>query len=162
MRSVSQDVSAEFARLMEEAARLARESGVFGEVEAKGGGVSCRAKPQPLASFRIETHEGKLSVNWVSPDRYLSQSIEADLMWTGDDLDDLIDEELAAQGYAGPAIGRVEHFRNPEKLFTFRSAVPVDPAKPNAERDAGTLLKCLLAYEAAFRDLGDMNGPDEG
>lgn len=159
MGSVSHDVSAETMRLLGEAARLAEQSGAFAEVRAEGALVTCRDPIQPDASFRIEAEGSRVYVTWTSPNRYLSQSIEAELMWTGDDLDDLIDEEVADQGRAGSPLGRVEHFRNEEKLFTFRSVVPLEG---NVARDAAALCKCLLAYQAAFRDLGDMKAGDEG
>jgi len=93
--------------------------------------------------------------SWVSPDRYMSQSIEADLMWTGDDLGELIAEELADLGWTGPALGRIEHFRSEDKLFTFRSLIPDSQAM-----SAEALLQVLLAFEAAFGQLGDMK-PEE-
>ncbi len=158
MGSVSNDVSAETTRLLGEVALLAGQSGAFAEVGLEGGVLTCRDPIQPSASFRIEADGQRIYVTWVSPDRYLSQSIEAELMWTGDDLDDLIDEEIADLGRTGEALGRVEHFRNEEKLFTFRSVVPTEG---NVERDAQALCRCLLAYQAAFRHLGDMKAGDE-
>lgn len=158
MGSVSHDVSAETTRMLGEVARLAEQCGAFAEVRTHGGVVTCRDPIQPEAAFRIEAEGGKVYVTWTSPDRYLSQSIEAELMWTGDDLDDLIDEEVADQGRVGADLGRVEHFRNEEKLFVFRSSVPLEGA---IEKDAAALCKCLLAYQAAFRDLGDMKVGDE-
>lgn len=142
---------------LEDVARLARESGVFGGVSIEGPAVVCKASAQPDAAFRLGLEDAShVSVAWVCADRYISQSIEADLMWTGDDLGELIDEELADQGYRGEPIGRVEHYRDPQKLFTFRSLVP----RQAVEAGAAVLVKFLLAYEAAFRDLGDMK-PDE-
>lgn len=157
MGSVSNDVSAETMRLLGEVARLAEQSGAFSEVRAAGGVVTCRDPLQPDAAFRIEAEGDRVYVTWTSPNRYLSQSIEAELMWTGDDLDDLIDEEVADQGRTGRPLGRVEHFRNEEKLFTFRSVIPTEG---DFSRDAQALCKCLLAYQAAFRDLGDMKAGD--
>lgn len=77
-------------------------------------------------------------------------------MWTGDDLAELVDEERIDQGFTRGELGKVDHHRNPEKLFIFRSSIPIDLQSIDPSRDAPDLLKCLLAYEAAFRDLGDM------
>lgn len=51
-------------------------------------------------------------------------------------------------------LGRIEHFRDPQKRFTFRSRLP------NAA-DADAITKALLAYAAAFANLGDMKPDDE-
>lgn len=152
--------SSKVTALLGEAARLAGASGAFALVEQSTGRVTCGDPVQPEAQFRIEADGTGLWIAWVCANRYISQSIEADLMWTGDDLDELIDEELADQDYGGAPLGRVEHFRNEEKQFTFRSRVPLDPARLEAGDGAKVLLACLLAYQAAFRELGDMK-PDE-
>lgn len=157
MGSVSKDVSVEMQTLLADVARRAERTGAFAEVRIEDGAVCCRDPIQPEASFRIEPEGERLFVTWVSPNRYLSQSIEAELMWTGDDLDDLIDEEIADRDTRREPLGRVEHFRNDQKLFTFRSVVPLEG---DAEADAEALCRCLLAYQAAFRDLGDMKGGD--
>ena len=45
---------------------------------------------------------------------------------------------------------KIEHFRSDDMLFTFRSPLP-------AGIQAADAAKVLLAYEACFRNLGDMN-----
>jgi hypothetical protein len=82
-------------------------------------------------------------------------------MWTGDDLEEMIDEERIDQGFSRGELGKLDHYRNDEKLFTFRSTIPIDLHSVDPSRDAPDLLKCLLAYEAAFRDLGDMKPGDD-
>ena len=73
----------------------------------------------------------------------------------GDKLADLIHEELVELGHSGGPVP-CEHFRDDEKLFTFRSRVPVRPESfgDAAAADISTLF--LRAYEACFRRLGDM------
>ena len=70
----------------------------------------------------------------------------------------LISEELVEIGYAervrGDSLVMCEHYRTEEKLFCFRSKIPVNPSSPDASAIA---LQWLLAYEAAFRRLGDMD-----
>lgn len=146
-------------QLLEKVGALARASGVFGPVEVKGGRLVCAAKASAEpAAYRVEAEGGKLWVSLVMADRWLSESIESDLMHTGDKLEELLEEELVDQGYTGPALG-FEHFRSEDKLFTFRSALPAE-----AERDPEVTARCLLGYEACFRNLGDMNAGagDEG
>lgn len=160
MGSVPAVMNSRLAALFAEVARQAKASGAFAYVEQSSGPVACVDPVQPEAQFRIEADGAGLWVSWVCGNRYISQSIEADLMWTGDDLDELIEEELADQGYGGAPLGRVEHFRNEAKQFTFRSRVPLDAERVDAAAGGRTLLACLLAYQAAFRELGDMK-PDE-
>lgn len=73
-------------------------------------------------------------------------------MHTGDDVEELLEEELVEQGLEAsrPA---VEHFRSDDRLFTFRS--------PVAPENADTAARWLLAYEACFRQLGDMAGDSD-
>src|SRR5689334_6692804 len=73
----------------------AEASGVFGPVSIKGGRLVCQAKASAEpASYRLEVDGGRLWVSMVTTNRWLSQSIEADLVHTGDKLDELLDEEL--------------------------------------------------------------------
>jgi hypothetical protein len=104
---------------------------------------------------------------WVSLQtgaRYLSQSIEADLMFQGDKIDDLIHEEMTDLGYDGPVLP-FQHFRSEDKLYTFRSPLNVTPA--DLSTDAGVIAACkgceqaLRGYEAAFVGLGDMEDAED-
>lgn len=156
MKNVSSGIDSTLARLLEETARRARDLEPFSSVDLGSEMVSCRCRAQPDAAYRIESDDAGLHVTWVSGDRYLSQSIEAELMWTGDDLEEIIEEERIDQGFNRGSFGKLEHFRNEEKLFTFRSSIPMNLESIDPGADAPDLIKCLLAYEAAFRDLGDM------
>lgn len=137
----------------------ARHAGVFAEVQESATRVQCTAKncPEP-AWYRVESQADGLWVSLVTPHRYLSQSIEADLVHTGDKLQELVSDELLNLGFDGFAPA-VEHFRSPDMLFTFRSHIPARAEEANA---AKTCLTFLLAYEACFRCLGDMGAAGEG
>jgi hypothetical protein len=149
-------------RLLAEAAALATAAGVFGSVEivqVEGAvRLDCAAKDSAApAWFRLFVEGGVAWVALVTADRWLSQSIEADLVHTGDKLEDLIEEELVDQGVEASR-PRVEHFRSEDKLFTFRSPLPQGAdGLPSPAIAAGW----LLAYEACFRNLGDVAGGDE-
>jgi hypothetical protein len=146
--------------LLESAAARAHEAAVFADVAIKGTMLEATALASAApASFRLFFDRGKLWVSLVTADRWLSQSIEADLVHTGDKLDDLLHEELVDLGYAGLAPG-FEHFRSEDKLFTFRSVVPVNIDHPSAA-DKETAATFLLGYEACFRNLGDMEADEE-
>jgi hypothetical protein len=131
----------------------AARSGRFARVQIQGDRLVCEAdgSAEP-AWYRVDCDKGRLWVSLVMRDRWLSESIEADLMHTGDKLEELIDEELVDQGVegAGPTY---EHFRSDDMLFTFRT--PISPVAGD-EVDADRVMRWLLAYEACFRNLGDM------
>lgn len=121
--------------------------------------AAAKASAEP-AFYRVEIGgDGTGQVSLVTAARYLSQSIEADLVHTGDKLDELLKDELLDQAYEGPAL-RVDHFRDDDKLFTFRSRLPAALASVAAIKQ-GDLLKIVLAYEACFRPLGDMEADDD-
>ena len=142
---------------LEEVARRARGAGVFKGVKVESSRVICDAlaSAEP-AAYRVDVDEGgSVSVSLVTSNRWLSESIEAELMHTGDKIEELLEEELIDQGYEGKLT--CQHYRSDDLLFTFRSELPV---KPDSKGAAGAA-KCLLAYEACFRELGDMEADEE-
>lgn len=138
--------SANMNAVLAQAESQAIKAGVFGPVTLGGGVLTASAKGAgDEAAYVIYQDSQGLWVALQTPGRYLSQSIEADLVFTGDKLDDLIHEELVELGYEGPPPS-CEHFRDEAKLYTFRCKLP----RPD---EAG---RFLLAFEACFRRLGDM------
>ena len=146
--------------LLEAVATAARTAGVFGPIRIEGGVLRCDAlaSAEP-AEYRVFFDSGKTWVSLTTADRWLSQSIEADLVHTGDKIEELLEEELVDLDWNkswGPARLAYEHFRDDHKLYTFRSIV--DASGPDA---AKRIAIALLAYERAFRELGDMEADDE-
>ena len=142
------------------AARAAAE-GVFGSVRVEDSMVRCDAlaSAEP-AEYRVFAEGGKLWVALVTSDRWLSQSIEQDLVHTGDKIDELVEEELVDLEWKkewGSTRFAYEHFRDDRKQYTFRSPVPAGTGPDAAERAA----IALLAYERAFRPLGDMEADED-
>jgi hypothetical protein len=122
-------------------------------VEDDRSRVVCQAKgPESEALYRAEWSPDGWVISLVTPDRWLSESIEAELVHTGDSIEELIEEELIDLG-VDPDVVRVEHFRSDDMLYTFQT-----PLTPASQNDACTW---LLAYEATFRVLGDMTVEDE-
>lgn len=144
--------------LLETVAGEAGRAGVFGEVRREGDRLVCRARDAE-AEYRLDRDErGRLWVSLVTADRWLSESIETELLHSGDKIEELLEDELIDLGAEGRA-PRVEHYRSDDLLFTFRSPVPVEGCG-----DAGVAMiaaRYLLAYEACFRQLGDMGGGDD-
>ncbi len=143
--------------LLEKAVSLAAGTGIFGPVSLKNGQVVCHAAASAApASYRLFVEGGRVWASLVMADRWLSESIETDLLHTGDKVEELLEEELAEQGLPAERL-KVEHFRSDDLLFTFRSPLPA-----SAGAAAEVAVKYLLAYEACFANLGDMSaGPDE-
>lgn len=137
-------------------AKAATDADAFESVKIVEQGLECRARASAApAAYRVEEGDGGLWVSLVMSDRWLSESIEADLMHSGDKLEELLEEELAELGYEGSSV-RYEHFRSDDLLFTFRSQVSAGSAQIGS-----VVAQYLLAYEACFRNLGDMFEADE-
>lgn len=138
----------------------ADEAGVFESVEVKAGTLVCHAEgsAEP-AEYRVGAEEGRLWVALVTDNRWLSESIESELMHTGDKLEELLEEEMVDLGYEGPE-PTYEHFRSPDKLFTFRTAV-CDESADYSQAQAEKARLTLLGYEACFRQLGDMSESED-
>ncbi len=158
--SAPSSLDASFAAILAAVARRATAEGVFGSVRIDGMMLRCDAlaSAEP-AEFRVFIDAGKTWVALTTADRWLSQSIEADLVHTGDKIEELLEEELIDLDWNkawGPTRLAYEHFRDDRKLYTFRSAV--DASGPDA---ANRIAIALLAYELAFRVLGDMEADDE-
>jgi len=136
-------------------AERARGAGVFAGVDLHDQRLECLARGAAEPAFyRVDGAEGRVWVSLVMKDRWLSGSIESDLMHTGDSIGELIEEEVVDLG--GPK-GEVacEHFRSDDKNFTFRTGVAREDELDDASVEHG--VRMLLAYEACFRRLGDMN-----
>ncbi|MCC6580737.1 MAG: hypothetical protein IT440_09865 [Phycisphaeraceae bacterium] len=149
--------------LYEEVGERVREAGVFGKVRRMDEALLCRAKQVDReATYQASVAEEHDMV-WVSlstPDRWLSESIEAELMVRRDKIEELLEEELLDQGFDGRL--PVEHFRDEQKQYVFRSPVFL----PKGERLDGEAMvdrvtQVLQAYEATFRPLGGMSPKDE-
>jgi hypothetical protein len=133
---------------------LADKAGVFGPTRTEHGRLICpAANAAAPADYRVSPQpDGAVWVELVTADRWLSESVETDLVHTGDKLNELLDEELADLDWTG-APSTFEHFRSDDLLFTFRSKVP----SPSPE----SVTTWLLAYELCFRQLGDIDSAGE-
>ena len=145
--------------LYEEVSDRARDAKVFAKVRRTDGALVCRAKLESTeASYRATVSDDHDLV-WVglfTTDRWLSESIEQDLLHSGDSAEELLEEELYEQGFEARL--PVEHFRDPQKQFVFRSPVFLPKGeKLDGEGMVDRVGRVLLAYEAMFRRLGDMD-----
>jgi len=148
---------------LDKLARAARDADVIEAVTVGDTTLRCEAREvEEPAWYGVSAEGDALWIGLYTPDRWLSESIEAELMHVGDKIEELLEEELIEQGYdAGPLA--IEHFRNDDKVFVFRSKLTRPDGGWSADDPAAvdTARQVLLAYEACFRELGDMSPSDE-
>lgn len=140
----------------------ARQADVFEDVRLAGSTLRCKARHvETDADYRVLAEDDAVWVGLYTPDRWLSESIEAELMHLGDKIEELLEEELCDQGYEVEL--PVQHFRDEDMLYVFRSTVPQDGVADGVDGEAYAqrVTSVLLAYEACFRQLGDMTEKDE-
>jgi hypothetical protein len=144
-------------------AKKVRAAGVFGEVSSAGGTVRCEALgTEDPAFFELAAAGGQVWVALKTPARYLSQSIEQDLVHSRDKIPDLLSEELIDRGYEGRTTLKFEHFRDENRQYCFRSLTPINVGDGASASEVEIGVTMLLAYEATFRPLGGMKPDDEG
>jgi hypothetical protein len=134
----------------------ARQADVFASVlvDEDRGRISCEARDSDApATYHATLSSDGWAVSLETSDRWLSESIESDLVHLGDSIEELIEEELADLGLDA-STPKVEHYRSEDMLYTFRT-----PLSPDVGPDEAATW--LLAYEAAFRELGDMSTEPE-
>ena len=133
----------------------------FATVESADGTIRCQAlEVESPAFYIIEPLDNGFAVMFATPDRWLNESIEADLVHTGDDIAELIEEEYLEADDSIEEVDRpvVKHYRSDDFLYTFRSEFS---GTPGGDQEHDLACAWLLAYEAAFSELGDMGGPEE-
>ncbi|MBL9141741.1 MAG: hypothetical protein JNK53_07730 [Phycisphaerae bacterium] len=131
----------------------------FDSVEANGDSLRCKAKGAAAEAWYTIDREGDANtggwaVSLLTPDRWLSESIEGDMLEGRDTAEELIDDELVELGFAGKA-EQVKHYRDDNKVYVFRSRIPGVSAAAAAVH-AQHAATYMLAFEAAFANLGDM------
>ncbi len=136
--------------ILADVARRLDAADVFGEITRPGETLVARAKASAEpAQYTLSFDGGSWWVSLTMADRWLSESIETDLVHSGDSLDELLEDEMVELDLDGPA-PKVEHFRSEAKLFTFRAKVP-------GEATPDRIARFVLAFEACFSHLGDMS-----
>jgi hypothetical protein len=147
--------------LIEAVAERIKRAEVFEDVRCEPGALRCQARDvESEALYQLLVESGdKVWIGLHTPDRWLSESIEADLLHLGDKMEDLLEEELVELDYDGgkPVI---EHFRDDAKMYVFRSPLAVT-GSPTDPASIDRAVKLMLGYEACFRQLGDMSASDE-
>jgi len=144
--------------LYKHAQQGAIDANVFGEIIIDDRGLSCQAKNSAEEAFyRVSVVDDAIWISLETKDRWLSGSIEGDLVNTGDKLDELIEEEVIDLGHHDAKVS-FDHFRSPELMYVFRSRLSTAIDDPKAAQHA---LIWLLGYEIVLRELGDMDDTEE-
>ncbi len=173
-----------YQHLIEAVAERVKRAEVFEDVQCQPGLLRCQARDvesEALYKLLIEPpntppdispdgstdkapdagNAGEVWIGLHTADRWLSESIEADLLHSGDKMEELLEEELVELDYEGGPVA-IEHFRDDAKVYVFRSLLEIPGAdSPTTPSVIDRAVKVLLAYEACFRQLGDMSPSDE-
>jgi hypothetical protein len=117
-----------------------------------GGTITMKAPHDVDAWYEISPTEGGCLLALMTKDRWLSESIEGDLEHTGDELEELFEEELVELDWDG-AVPTFRHFRNDQREYVFSC---VWPSTATSE-----IAVALQAMVVMFTEIGDMGGEDE-
>ncbi|MBC03818.1 MAG: hypothetical protein CMJ34_11040 [Phycisphaerae bacterium] len=133
-----------------------RASGRFASVESINDEIRCRA-PEVDADYVLAEGDQGLVVRFETPDRWLSESVEADLYNSSDSLNELLEESLDELEWPIDAVPVTpfRHYRNDDLKYVFEHAIP---AHGDSEKTAMTW---ILGYEATFIELGDVAGEED-
>ena len=146
------------AKMPELLSRL-RDADVFASVDESDSSIRCRARDVEAEAHYVLTRspEGALTIRFETPDRWLSESIEADLYHSSDSLEELLEESLDELEWPVDAIPvtKFRHYRSDDLRYVFENAIP------NRNDELEDALTWILAYEATFHELGDVAGEEE-
>jgi hypothetical protein len=147
--------------LFKEIRLRAEAAGCFGSVSSSHGWLCIIAKgAAEHAEYRLGVENQKFWIALVTPDRWLSESVESDLVDNGDDAAELIDEEARSRGYKSDVL-TVAHFRDDKKMYTFRTPIPIsvfpDGDVKGSPANIDTAFTILMSYQEVFSELGDMS-----
>lgn len=120
--------------------------------EMTGDSIKVKAPHDVDAWYELSPTQDGCLLALMTKDRWLSESIEGDLEHTGDELEELLEEELVELDWDG-AVPTVRHFRNDLRVYVFSCEWPSD--------DPTEVCVALQAMVAMFTELGDMGGEDE-
>ncbi|MSR69500.1 MAG: hypothetical protein EXS17_04060 [Phycisphaerales bacterium] len=126
---------------------------MFAAIRLEGARVVGDAKNAAApAQYTLESLSSGWRIALSTADRWLSESIESQLVESRDSLEELFEEELKDLDCSAAA-PTVRHFRDEAKCYVFECTLP--NAMPCAQ-----VRVHFLAFESTFRQLGDMSGAD--
>lgn len=154
-RMEAQMVAREQIGFLEDVSTRLEKSGRFESIELTDDAVlRCKASGAAEDAWYTLAMTGDgMEVALLTLDRWLSESIEADLVHNGDTMEELVEEELVDLGGSGP-VPVIKHYRSEQMEYTFSMELPGDLELEDATR-------WVLAWEAAFNQLGDMSESEQ-
>ncbi len=148
------------AQLLVSLRQAADSTGLFGGSDLLADRLRLKARDAAAeAHYEVALAGDDLIVRLLTADRWLSESIESQLVEHGDSLEELLEDELVEIGHEPArdgAIPKVKHFRDTARNYTFECPIPIGPDGP-----LESARRFLLGWEACFRGLGDMAGGEE-
>ncbi len=139
-------------RLLEAIAADATVRNLFADIRQDGARMHCLAKASAApAHYTLEVAESQWRMALATSDRWLSESIESQLVESRDSLEELFEEELKDLDCA-TAAPTIRHFRDESKQYVFECTLP------SASATADDVRTHFIAFESMFRQLGDMSG----
>ena len=123
-----------------------------GVAKLNGDSIKVLAPHDVGAWYLITPDPAGCDLALVTKDRWLSESIEGDLEHTGDELEELYEEELVELDWEGK-IPNFRHFRNDAREYVFSCTWP-----STAPSEVATALEAMVNM---FTELGDMGGEEE-
>ncbi len=146
------------AKLLSDLRARAAATSRFASVEILGDRLVCTAlassAPAQYCTWRVGS-EWRVALS--TPDRWLSESIESQLVESRETLEDLLAEELRDLDWAEP-LAPVKHFRDENRQYVFEASLPVKSEQDDAVRVA----TFLNGFERTFAELGDMSAGEDG
>ena len=154
----TEDQDVHITRTLETCLNLGREADVFDEMtihsDSTGKRLVAMARGAAAeAMYSLECQDGIWHVQMLTKDRWLSESIEAEVMHHGDSLEELIEEELIDLGLDSVEV-MMQHYRDDDFRYVFKSPITADATDTE-------IATWLLGYDAAFKQLGDMTEDQE-
>jgi len=145
--------------LFKQVSEQARKANAFANVELQDQAIICQAKtkdPETQAFYKLDVIEDNaLQVGVYTLDRWLSESIETDLVEHKDDIADLLADEMYELGIDQGL--PVFHCRDEQMQYVFLSQIPfLEGHAADSPAFVDYVCKVLLSYEATFSQLGDM------
>ena len=104
------------------------------------------------AWYELTASDHGCSLALLTLDRWLSESIEGDLEHSGDELEELFEEELVELNWEGD-VPPMRHYRNDKREYVFSCLWP--------SSSASEVSIALQAMIAMFTELGEMGGEDQ-
>ncbi len=153
----TQPTTAAFDAMLNQLFTIADGSGAFRSCKIDAGQLRCDALGSAApAQYRVELDQGQVWISLVMADRWLSESIEATLMNSGDKLEELLEDELVEQGIDALEVS-CQHFRSDDLLFTYRSCTHITLDQLTQDEAVQTARQWLMGYNACFSQIGDMD-----